>query len=63
MRKIMSSNDELDKILQNICEEEYVSFDLLQSLLKIEKEYQNKEKRFGIFEKIKDQIEKELDRK
>ncbi len=59
----MSSNDELDKILQNICEEEYVSFDLLQSLLKIEKEYQNKEKRFGIFEKIKDQIEKELDRK
>jgi hypothetical protein len=57
----MSSNDELDKILQNICEEEYVSFDLLQSLLKIEKEYQNKEKRFGIFEKIKDQIEKELD--
>ncbi|OQX00556.1 MAG: hypothetical protein BWK80_61595 [Desulfobacteraceae bacterium IS3] len=59
----MSSNDELDKILQNLCEEEHVSFDLLQSLLKVEKDYQNKEKRFGIFEKIKNQIEKELDKK
>lgn len=60
----MSSNDlELTKVLQNLCEKEGVSFDLLQSLIEVEKEYQNKERRFGIFDKIKDQIEKELDRK
>jgi hypothetical protein len=59
----MNNNLELEKILQNLCEEKEVSFDLLQSLLKVEKDYQNKEKRFGIFEKIKNQIEKELDKK
>ena len=59
----MSSNHlGLEEDLQKLCDKENVSFELFQKLLEIERDSQNKEKRFGIFEKIKNEIEKEVDR-
>ncbi len=53
--------DKLTVTLQELCQRENVSVDLLQRLLKIEEDYQNKERRFGIFDKIKAEIQEELD--
>lgn len=53
--------DKLTDTLQELCQRENVSVDLLQKLLEIEKDYQNKERRFGIFDKIKSEIQEELD--
>lgn len=53
--------NELANTLQKLCEDENVSFGLLQRLLEIEKDYQNKERRFGIFDRIKTEIQEELD--
>lgn len=59
----MSNNNlDLNEELHKLCNKEDISFELLQKLIKIEKDYQNMEKRFGIFEKIKNEIEKEVDR-
>ena len=53
--------NELTNTLQKLCEDENVSFGLLQRLLDIEKDYQNKERRVGIFDRIKTEIQEELD--
>ena len=60
--RIMNSNHNLDDILINLCKEEDVSYELLKKLIEIEKNYQNTQKRFGIYEKIKSQTEKELEK-
>ncbi len=41
----------LEEDLQKICDKEDVSFELFQKLFEIERDYQNMERRFGIFEK------------
>lgn len=47
-------------ILEKLCIERGVSIKLFEDLLNIEKEYQIKERRHGIYEKIKDTVEGEL---
>jgi len=47
-------------ILESLCIEHGVSIKLFEELLSIEKEYQIKERRHGIYEKIKDTVESEL---
>jgi len=53
--EILSEKDR--KLLENICIKYNVSLEEMESLLKVEKEYQLKERRFGIYEKIKRVLE------
>ena len=53
--EILSEKDR--KLLENICIKYNVSLEEIESLLKVEKEYQLKERRFGIYEKIKRVLE------
>jgi hypothetical protein len=45
------------KILHEICVKHNVAVEGIETLLKIEKEYQLKERRFGIYEKLKQVLE------
>jgi len=53
--EILSEKDR--KLLENICIKYNVSIEEMESLLRVEKEYQLKERRFGIYEKIKRVLE------
>lgn len=53
--EILSEKDR--KLLEDICIKNNVSLEEVESLLKIEKEYQLKERRFGIYEKLKQILE------
>jgi hypothetical protein len=47
------------KLLEEICIREGVSLQVVEKLLKVEKEYQLKERRFGIYKKLKQVLEAE----
>jgi len=47
------------KLLEEICIKYGVSFKTVENLLKVEKEYQLKERRFGVYEKLKQILEAE----
>jgi hypothetical protein len=53
--EILSEKDR--KLLEGICIKYNVSLEEMESLLKVEKEYQLKERRFGIYEKLKRVLE------
>ncbi len=53
--EILSDTDR--KILHEICVKHNISVEEIEILLKIEKEYQLKERRFGIYEKLKQILE------
>ena len=53
--EILSEKDR--KLLENICLKNNVSLLEIESLLRVEKEYQLKERRFGIYDKLKQILE------
>lgn len=53
--QILSEKDR--KILEEICKKNNISLELVENLLRIEKEYQLKERRIGVFDKLKEIIE------
>ncbi|HBG62038.1 MAG: hypothetical protein A2Y03_06565 [Omnitrophica WOR_2 bacterium GWF2_38_59] len=53
---IVLSESERD-LLKELCVKHGVSTAMLEDLLKVEKEYQLKERRFGIYEKLRQIIE------
>lgn len=53
--EVLSEKDR--KLLKEVCAKHDVSLDVIESLLKVEKEYQLKDRRFGIYEKLKQILE------
>jgi len=53
--EILSERDR--KLLEDICIKYNVSLEEMESLLRVEKEYQLKERRFGIYDKLKQILE------
>ncbi len=53
--EILSDADR--KMLHEICAKHNVEVEKIDTLLKVEKEYQLKERRFGIYEKLKQILE------
>jgi len=53
--EVLSENDR--KLLEDICTKYNVSLEEMESLLRVEKEYQLKERRFGIYDKLKQILE------
>ncbi len=53
--EVLSTNER--RLLKEICVKYGVSLQMLEQLLSLEKEYQLKERRFGIYEKLRQTIE------
>jgi len=47
------------RLLEEICAKYGISFKTVENLLKVEKKYQLKERRFGVYEKLKQILEAE----
>ena len=53
--EILSEKDQ--KLLEDICTKYNVSLEEMKSLLRVEKEFQLKERRFGIYDKLRQILE------